>query len=453
MAKVTLEDLAYALPGGFAKLATNNKWKYAPHLKLIEDKILQILEGKPIRLLVSLPPRHGKSHLLSTFVPPWYLGRFPDNRVLLVCYQAEFAKSWGRKSRNVFTEYSEQVFGVKVSDETAAADHWEVLKHLGGMETAGMGGAITGKGADLFIIDDPIKGRMEALNAKVMEEQWDWFGSDVYSRLEPQGSMIIIATRWSHEDLIGRLVKEMESGGEQWDIISLPSYAEKGDLLGRKEGEVLWPERWPKHLLEKKRHMTTEHWWNANHQQRPSPVGGYMIKEAWFRRYQSIPLNPEQTVLSFDTAQKEKDINDYTVIGTWYLFKDSYYLIDVVRERYNHPSLIIAANIALQKWKPHAVLIEDKGSGTSLIQHLDRTTTAPVIPIIPVGDKVIRMDAVTPIISAGNVFLPEKNLTGWLRDYEEELMAFPNSARKDQVDMTSQFLQWTLERLNRIEMF
>jgi predicted phage terminase large subunit-like protein len=164
-------------------------------------------------------------------------------------------------------------------------------------------------------------------------------------------------------------------------------------------------------------------------------------------------MEPQQIILSFDTAQKEKELNDYTVCGVWYVYDNKYYLIDVMRERMDHPRLLATAKNLYAMWKPHVILIEDKASGTSLIQHLDNEVSAPIIPVTPTTDKITRMAVESPIIEAGQVYLPEAGSQPWLYTFEEEIRAFPNSARKDQVDMLSQFLGWARERTNRIEIF
>jgi predicted phage terminase large subunit-like protein len=353
----------------------------------------------------------------------------------------------------VIDVHGEAVFGVKLSDEKATANSWEVQGHMGGMETVGRGGALTGKGADLLLIDDPVKGREEALSMTIQDQLYDWYKSDVYTRLEPGASVVIVATRWSTEDLIGRLITDMEMGGEDWEVLALPAFAEENDVLGRAEDEALWPERYDVEALTRIKKVLGTHWWNAEYQQRPAPVAGDMIKIDWFRRYRERPMEPQQIILSFDTAQKEKELNDYTVCGVWYVYDNKYYLIDVMRERMDHPRLLATAKNLYAMWKPHVILIEDKASGTSLIQHLDNEVSAPIIPVTPTTDKITRMAVESPIIEAGRVYLPEAGSQPWLYTFEEEIRAFPNSARKDQVDMLSQFLGWARERTNRIEIF
>ncbi len=445
------------MPGALANYATNGLWKYARHLKYIEDKLLAVAEGKIDRLLISVPPQHGKSMLTSQYFTAWFLGRFPDKKVILTSYEATFAASWGRKSRDILEEHGEKVFGVKISSSSAAADHWEIHDHLGGMVTAGAGGSITGKGGDLLIIDDPIKNNQEALSATRLNAIWEWYQATVYTRLSPTGAIVVIMTRWSPEDLVGRLLQDQKDGGDEWVNVCLPAIAEEGDQLGRKEGEPIWPQRYSLKWVEQRKRVLQAFWFEALYQQRPAPRAGYVINIDWFRRYRVPPerKKAEMVVLSFDTAQKESELSGYTVCTVWYFYDSSYYLIDVVRDRYRHPRLISVAKNLVERWRPHAVLIEDKATGSSLIEHLRDETSAPVLPIEPqdIGSKAVRMQNETPAVEAGQVHIPEDGTAVWLYDFIEELRSFPNSTHKDQVDSFSQFLRWARERGSGIEMW
>ena len=449
---MSAEQLAYSLPGALASLHSDGQWQYAPHFKAIEDKLLDVASGKIKRLMVSMPPQHGKSTLISQYFTAWFLGRNPNKKVILSSYEANFAASWGRTSRGVLEDLGETVFGVKVNPNVASNINWEVTPEFGipgAMRTAGAGGPITGKGADLFIIDDPIKNHEDAQSQVLLQKVWDWYVTTVLTRMSPTGAIIIVMTRWSYEDICGKLLK---AESEDWEVLSLPALAEENDPLGRKQGEPLWPERYDGKYLEKIKKTQGSYWWEAMYQQRPTPAGGGLIKMEWFKRYGEVPANPDQIIISFDTAQKETEVNDYSVCGVWFIVNNNYYLVDLIRDRYTHPRLIALAKNIITKYSSmpykgiNAVLIEDKASGISLIQHLKEETSANVIGINPENDKVIRMQNETPAIEAGRVFLPEAGKSHWLIDFEIELMSFPRSPHKDQVDMTSQFLKWARER-------
>jgi len=457
--KLRQEDLAYALPGAFANYCSEGIWQYARHFSLIEDVMMEVVAGRVKRLIINMPPQNGKSSFISHYFTAWYLGRFPNKKVILTSYEADFAASWGRKARDTLEQFGERIFGIKVSQKSAAANFWQLENHQGYMATAGAGGPITGKGADLMIIDDPIKNQEEALSVNATQKIIDWYRSTVMTRMAPDGIIIIIMTRWSYEDLVGWIEREemkMElSSKNKWHKICLPAIAVRNDPLGRLEGEALWPERYDLDWLQDQRKWLGTHWFEAMYQQNPTPVGGNLIKLNWFRRYTTQPQRDkvEQIVLSIDTAQKDKEVNDYTVIGVWFIFENHYYLVDVLRDRYDHPKLLLIIKHLCEHWRPNTVLIEDKGSGISIIQHLEQETTIPVISIDPKGDKIMRLQNESASIEAGNVYLPEEGSQPWLPDFEQEIMSFPNSVRKDQVDMLSQFLFWSRELSSGIQLF
>ncbi len=454
-ADITPEDLAYALPGGLAKLVMP-KWIYGAHLKMIEDRILRMAAGEPIRLVVSCPPRHGKTLFLSRILPAWFLGRNPDKRVILITYQQEFSKKQSRAARNYFKRFGPSVFGYSVDEASAAAGSWDIQDHEGGMEAIGAEGSITGKGADLLLLDDMIKGLEVATNPAQMERQWEWFGTDVYTRLEPGASVIVLMTRWSTMDLIGQLtLANGAEGWDEWEFINLPAFAESNDPLSREVGEALFPERYNEENLNrmKANPAMTDFWWESLYQGHPTTMKGAIVNTEWFQRYENPPQREaaELCVISADTANKEKEVNDYTVFGVWLVYQDGYYLVDVLRDRMQHPALIETATAFQQRWKPDYFLIEDKGSGTSLIQHMKGI--ANTVAIDPGNEnKVLRMQNETPAIKVGRVYLPLEDRAHWVKDYIGEMREFPRGY-KDQVDMTSQFLKYMNNQDNNLQMW
>ena len=443
------QDLAFAMPGGLASLSTDGKWRYADHLVYLEDLLLDVANGKITRLIINMPPRHGKSMFTSHYFPAWFLGRYPDKRVILASYESTFAASWGAAARDVLLELGPDVFGITVDDNTQAKDNWKIANHLGGMMTAGAGGPITGKGADLFIIDDPIKNQDDALSAVQQEKIWDWYRSVALTRLAPNAAIIIIMTRWAHNDLVGQLFTQQAEGmGDIWHRAILPALAEDNDPLGREPGGALWPSQYDEKYLKRIQDIQGSFWFGAMYQQKPVPRGGDILKVEWFRRYKTRPFRgqAEQIILSLDTAQKEKELNDYTVIGVWLVYEDNFYLVDVIRDRMNQPRLIALTKNLHAKWKPNAVLIEDKGSGTGLLQHLEEETSIGAIAIEPTTDKAIRMQNESAAVEAGHVYLPEEGSQPWLYDFEQEIFGFPNTVHKDHVDMFSQFLWYMRTR-------
>jgi predicted phage terminase large subunit-like protein len=427
-------------PGTMAARLTANmveRWVMAPHLEYVSNKIAEMRE-RPLRLIVAWPPRHGKSELLSHWVPIWVLSRWPDKRIVLASYEANFAATWGRKARNSIAEHNADL-PITVSRSSMAAADWEVSGGIGGMHTSGVGGAITGRGADLLIIDDPIKNAQESLSELQRERAWDWWRSTARTRLEPNGSIIVIMTRWHEDDLAGRLIAD---GTEDWEELVFPALAEPEDLLNRAEGEPLWPERYDAPALDIQRVGSGPYWWNAMYQQRPTAEEGGIIKLAWWEYYRERP-GFSRVVQAWDTAFKTGRENDYSVCVTMGQSGDAFYVLDVWRGRVEYPELQRMAQVLFDRHHPRVVLVEDKASGQSLSQTLKRETSLPVVPVMPRGDKATRAYAVTGYIEAGRVRLPEE--AEWVSDFLIESSAFPTGAHDDQVDAFVYALQHLTE--------
>lgn len=454
------ESLAYSLPGGLAKLSYP-KWIYGPHLRYVEDLILRIFNGESIKVMVSMPPRHGKSLFLSRVFPAFFLGRFPDRRVMLITHSTDFSKGHSRFARNIIANFGEKVFGVKLSRETSSAGEWDVVEKgrktatLGGMEALGAESSVMGKGAHLLLIDDIVKGFEMASNVTLMDKQWTWFLADVYPRLEPDASVIIVSTRWTGYDVIGRIRKAQQEDGmfEDWFTINFPALAGEKDILGRRPGQALFPKRWnEKQLSQIKKHMDPL-WWESQYQGNPLPAKGGIIDTDWFKRYDTPPdkNDSEFIIISADTATKETEISDYTVIGIWFVHDHRYYLIDLIREKMDYPKLKETMKGLQGVWFPDFILIEDKGSGSSLIQDLRDEPEMNVRPIDTGNEnKVLRLQAETPILRSGKVCIPEHS--SWLDDFLLEMRAFPRG-RKDQADMLSQFLKFMRKESRGIQMW
>ena len=238
-------DLMTASPAALAMTTSHGKWRAARHLMCLDRALLAAIDdasaGQLDGLVVCMPPQHGKSELCSKYLPAWYLGTYPDRRVLLTGYEADFAAQWGRKARDLLVEWG-RVFGVRVSSKSSAVHRWDLEGRDGGMDTAGVAGPITGKGAHLLIVDDPIKNDTEARSAFHRQKQFDWWQSTASTRLRPGGLALVIQTRWHRDDLAGRILSEAKTNGQRWSEVRLPALAEDRDLLQRAPGEPLWPE-------------------------------------------------------------------------------------------------------------------------------------------------------------------------------------------------------------------
>lgn len=268
-------------------------------------------------LIIEAPPRHGKSVFVSNWTPPWFLTRWPDKRVILSSYEAGFARTWGRKCRAVMEEHGPK-FGVYISDGQGAASDWETTQG-GGMLTAGAGGPMTGRGADLLIIDDPIKNAEEAVSEVVREGLWDWWQSTASTRIEPGGKVVVIATRWHEDDLSGRIIAQAEQhGGRKVSRLTLRAVAEDDDPLGRKVGETLWPARYNAADMERERRSRDAYWWLAMYQQRPGRPGTSEWPDEYFHDHiwaQHWPRSFECSAIGVDPSKgKNAKRGDYSAI-------------------------------------------------------------------------------------------------------------------------------------------
>lgn len=386
------------------------------------------------RLRLSVPPRHGKSEQVTIRWPGWLLEADPTLRVIVGSYNQQLAEKFSRRTRRLI---SGRV--VLAGDRNTAAD-WETTAE-GGLRAVGVGSGITGHGGDVVLIDDPVKSREEAESPTYRNRVHDWYTDDLYTRLEPEGVIVLIMTRWHHDDLAGRIARSDEGG--DWVTINLPALAEaEGDLLGRAEGEALCPERLGVAHLERIRRAVGRNFISL-YQGRPTPAEGALLRRTWFRRYAQSPLNPIRIVQSWDCAQSDDPTADYSCCGTWAQTHLGHYLLDVSRERMTYPQIKRRARVLQQQWGAQTLLIEDKSHGAALIQDLraDATWRTPIIDIMPTLNKTVRLAVESDQVEAGLVWLPES--APWLTEYEDELIRFPSVENDDQADQTSQYLRWS----------
>lgn len=429
----------------------------ADHLALLNRKLLDLSFRRIRRLIVQMPPRHGKSELCSKYLPPWYVGLFPEHRIVFNSYEADFAASWGRKSRDLLVEHGYKAFGLRVREGSSAVNRWDLQGHDGGMVTAGVGGAITGKGADLLIIDDYTKNSEEAFSKNIRDKTWEWWQSTAYTRLQPDGVVLVIATRWHQDDLIGRLLEKATSGGEAWDVVNLPALAEENDLIGRQPGEALWPSHYPRERLEEIRANIRSYWWNALYQQRPVVEEGTTFKRSWFEIV-NTPPSVMRTVRFWDmaaTKKTDKNDPDWTVGAKLGVDADHlFYLVDVKRVRASplQTEQLIRQTAELDGVKVPIVMEQEPGaSGVAMIDHFRRT----VLPgfdfraVKPQKDKVSRAGPVASMAEAGHVKLVRGP---WINDFLDEVESFPFGAHDDMVDaLASSFSQLTRGSTEKME--
>lgn len=458
-------EVARSSPAGFAWVASGHKWIPAKHLLLISDRLSAVARGEIDRLMVFMPPRAGKSQLISEYTPPWYLGCFPNRRIILASYGAELASTWGRKSRDHLTEWGPSIFNVRVAGGSKAADRWDLSGQEGGMVTAGVGGPITGRGAHLFIIDDPIKDAEEAASDLIRRKHVDWWKSTARTRLMPGGAVVLLQTRWHEMDLAGALLAEMEEDGDQWEVLSLPAIAEADDdPLGRQPGEALWPEMYDEATLEATRRATGGYFWTAMYQQRPAPPEGFLFKRKDFRywrletrmvgaieqRLYVLPGDPDEGPRHFDAATcpvfqtvdsalSEKETADWTVIATWALTAaGDLILLDLERRHFEEQQTVEFLTACSDKWGRPPMWIERFGAGRNPLAILQRRGYP--VQQIPAeagaqSDKLTRAFGAIAVCERHQLFFPFG--VEWLGAYENELASFPNAAHDDQVDATS----------------
>ncbi len=413
-------------------------FEYANHHRLIIEKLEAVERGDIKRLMITMPPRHGKSLLATQLFPAYYLGRHPDRSVITATYGQDLADDFGRKVRNflVSSRYHAIFPECVISADSSSMRRFDTDRG-GSYYAVGRGGAITGRGVSgILLIDDPLKDREEARSDGIRNGLHSWFSSVAYTRLQPGAAIILIQTRWHSDDLIGRQLREHPE--ENWDELNLPAIAEKDEGF-RREGEALWPERFPLPVLESIRAAIGGADWASLYQQRPAAAEGAIFKRDWWRTYQQPPQF-KRVIQSWDTAFKAGAENDYSVCTTWGDAPTGFYLLGLWRKRVEFPELKRMVAQLGEQWNPNVILIEDKASGQSLIQEIKLATRLAVKPVKVDSDKVARAEAVTPMIEAGRVFLPEG--APWLSDYLDELSTFPAGAHDDAVDSTTQALNY-----------
>ena len=413
------------------------------HHKVMAKKFQEIAEGKCKRLIINMPPRHTKSEFASFMLPAWFLGKYPDKKIIQCSNTAELAVGFGRKVRNLVGSdaYSKIFPGVGLKSDSKAAGRWDTNK--GGMYFAiGVGGTVTGKGADLLIIDDPHSEQEAAIaasNPEVYDKVYEWYSSGPRQRLQPGGAIVVVMTRWSLRDLTGRILKSsIERDGDEWEIINFPAILPSN--------KPLWPAFWPlSELLALKEELPVGKW-SAQYQQSPTSEEGALVKRDWWKLWEGNRPPPcEFIIQSWDTAFTKNERSDYSACTTWGVFykdedrKDpNIILLDAYKERLEFPELKEQALIMYKEWEPDACIVEAKAAGSPLIFEL-RRMGIPVSEFTPTrgNDKIARLNSVTDLFASGKVWAPG---TRWADEVIEQMAAFPNSDHDDLVDSSTQAL-------------
>jgi predicted phage terminase large subunit-like protein len=407
-----------------------------PHHKRIAEKFNLIAEGKLKRLIINMPPRHTKSEFSSFLLPAWMIGKRPKLKIIQSTHTTELAVRFGRKAKNLMDspEYK-QVFETRLREDSQAAGKWET-EQGGEYYAAGVGSAITGRGADLLIIDDP-HSEQDAMNIDALERAYEWYTSGPRQRLQPGGAIVLVMTRWNTKDLTGALLKAQgETKADKWELIEFPAILPSG--------EPVWPEFWKLEELEGVKSSISLQKWNAQWMQNPTSEEGAIIKREWWREWTEDYIPPlEHVIQSYDTAFMKKETADYSAITTWGVFhlnQDSgpqLILLDAVKDRFEFPELRRIAYEQYKYWNPETVLIEAKASGLPLTYEL-RKMGIPVINYTPSrgNDKHTRVNSVAPLFESGQIWAPTDK--AFAQEVIEECAAFPYGDHDDLVDSMTQ---------------
>lgn len=412
------------------------------HHTIMANAFERVAAGTLKRLIINMPPRHTKSEFASYLLPSWFLGKYPEKKIIQTAHTAELAVGFGRKVRNlVQSENYQKVFDTKLSSDSKAAGRWNTDKG-GDYFAIGVGGAVTGKGADVLIIDDP-HSEQEARqnNPVVFDGVYEWYTSGPRQRLQPGGAIIIVMTRWAKRDLTGQIIKNSEKGGvDDWEIIEFPAILPSGTPL--------WPGFWSKIELEALKAELPTAKWEAQYQQNPTGNESAIIKRDMWRIWEGdTPPSCEYLIQSWDTAFEKNNRADYSACTTWGIFqhpdsmgnlKPNIIVLDSFKQRMEFPELKKRAFDTWKEWNPDTLIVEKKAAGAPLIYEL-RQMGIPLEEYTPSkgSDKIARVNAVSDLFSSGLVWCPD---TRWADELMEELAAFPNGDNDDLVDSSSQAL-------------
>jgi conserved hypothetical protein len=432
----------------------NGRYKNASHIQFLTDKAQQFVEdvksGKSPRLFISMPPRHSKSETMTKKYPAWVIGNNPDFEIIIASYSMDLARDFGKIARDTYREHSKSgtgIFKTVIDRDKSAGDNWGILEHRGAVVSTGVGGSATGKGAHIAIIDDPFKNREDANSRLQRDKVWAWYQSTIRTRLAPGGGIIIIQTRWHEDDLVGRIVKEMENGtGETFESIVLPAIAEENDILGRKVGEPLWEERYGIDELENIKKAIGSREFSALYQQKPQVEDGGLFKRQYFKYFdvkndfiiadnKNVNIKDCFYFQTIDTAMSTHKNNDFTVIATFICDREwNLYLVDLMLERLEVPDQWNVIKQYRHKYNLRFQAIESKSSGIGIMQQAKREGM-PLKELKADTDKMTRALNISVMFENGKVFFNKK--LEKLLELEEQLLKFPNAVHDDAVDVCS----------------
>lgn len=442
------------------------RWILAPHLQLVCDNIQKLInrELKQNILIISMPPQHGKSQCVTESLPSWYLGNNPARRVIEVSYGDDLAQRFGRRNKEKILEFGKDIFDIELSK--VSDTDFEVKNHKGSMISKGIMAGLTGNPADLIIIDDPIKNRQEADSETYRNRIWEEFINSINTRLSATGVMILIMTRWHEDDLAGRLLKHVP---DKCLEINIPLEAEENDILGRNVGDALFPaigkdNEWLKNFKQTYTTLEGSRSWDALMQGKPTAQEGSLIKRYWWKYWIpkgsnlpkvsvknkdgiaefidtiELPDTFDRMLQTWDLAFKKKEDSDFISGQVMGNKGANIFLLDLINERLSFTETLKAIENMTAKWpKVITKLIEDKANGPAIIDMLHHKIGG-IIPVEPQGSKQARVEAITPIIESGNVYIPHPMLFSWVNEFIDQCAKFPKVAHDDMCDAFSQGL-------------
>lgn len=421
-------------------------YKVGRHHRILADQLMALEDGSKDRVCVNIPPRHGKSQLVSIFYPAWFLGRNPGKKVMMVSHTTDLAVDFGRKVRNLITtdEYKEIFPEVSLAIDSKSAGRWNT--NFGGEYFAcGIGSALAGRGADLLLVDDP-HSEQDVINGNfsVFEKAYEWFTFGARTRLMPGGRVAIVQTRWHMDDLTGRVTNDMVKNelADQYEIVEFPALLDAEDDDGKPIMKPLWPEFFDLAALERTKASMPVFQWNSQYQQKPTAEEASIVKREWWGRWpKDEPPHVEYVIMSLDAAAEKHNRADYTALTTWGVFfnenENAHHLIllDSIKKRLEFPELKQLSMEEYTKWEPDAFIVEKKSAGTAIYQEM-RRMGLPVQEYTPhrgTGDKLARLNSVADIIASGMAWVPA---TRWADELVEEIAGFPFMSNDDLVDST-----------------